>query len=106
MALSLNVFKTYTADLTTSPTVIYTAPTFYTGIVLMAQVTNTTNTTANVTVTYDSTELLKQFDVPGHDAVSAVTGKLVIETGKTLSVSAGVNSALKIVVSVLETANE
>jgi len=110
MALALNVFKTVTAEITTSPTVIYTSPTTYTGIVLMAQVTNVTATTTAVTASYNDgatvTELLKNFDVPGNDAVAVLTGKLVIPTGKTFSVSAAANSRLKITMSILETANE
>lgn len=110
MALALNVFKTVTANLTTSPTVIYTAPTGYTGIVLMAQVTNVTSTTTAATISYDNgvavTELLKDFSIPGNDAAAALTGKLVIPTGKTFLVSAAANSRLKITMSVLETANE
>jgi hypothetical protein len=111
MALALNVFKTVTAEITTTPTVIYTAPIIgYTGIVLMAQVTNVTATTTAVTVSYDNgatlTELLKNFDVPGNDAVAVLTGKLVIPTGKSFSVSAAANSRLKITMSILETANE
>lgn len=109
MALALNVFRTITAEITTVNTVIYTAPTSYTGIVLMAQVSNVTSTATNVTVIYNGTpavELLKDFSVPGNDAVPALVGKLVIETGKTFSVSASVNSRLKITMSILETANE
>lgn len=110
MALALNVFKTVTANLTTSPTVIYTAPTGYTGIVLMAQIANVTSNTTGVTVSYNdgvtTTELLKDFDVPGNDAAAALTGKLVITTGGTFLVSAAVNSRLKITMSILETANE
>lgn len=110
MALALNVFKTVTSDITTANTVIYTAPTSYTGIVLMAQITNVTSNPANVTVLYGNgvsdTELLLNFAVPGNDATSALTGKLVIQTGSTLSVSASSNNALKITASILETANE
>lgn len=110
MALALNVFKTVTADITTGSTIIYTAPFGYTGIVLMAQITNVTASTANVTFLYNNgvtdTELLKDFDVPGYDAASGLTGKLVVQTGNTIAISANVNSALKITLSILETANE
>ena len=110
MALALNVFRTITAEITTANTVIYTSPTSYTGIVLMAQVTNVTSSPANVTVIYNNgttnTELLSNFPIPGNDATSALTGKLVIQQGCTIAVSASVNNRLKITASILETANE
>ncbi len=108
MALALNVFKTVTADITTVNTTIYTAPSSYTGIVLMAQITNVTSSPANVTVVYsnNNTELLKDFTIPGNDAAAALTGKLIIETGQSISISASANDALKITASILESANE
>jgi general stress protein CsbA len=112
MALALNNFKSVTAEITTADTAIYTAPTSYTGIVLMAQITNVTNSTQTVTVstisasTSAETELFKNFSVPAYDAVSAISGKLVLQTGDQLSVSASTNSSLKITLSVLETANQ
>lgn len=110
MALALNVFKTETANITTVGTTFYTAPASYTGIVLMAQITNTTGTPANVTLQYNNgsanTNLLYNFAVPGNDSVSALAGKLVIETGHSLNISANANNTLQITASVLETANE
>jgi hypothetical protein len=108
MALALNIFKTVTANITTSNTVVYTAPSSYTGIVLMAQITNITSNPANVTLIYsnNSTELLKDFTIPGNDAAAALTGKLIIETGQSISISSSVNDALKITASILESANE
>lgn len=113
MALPLNVFKTATANITTSVTTVYTAPSSpgrYTAIALMAQIANVTATAATVTVLYSKpggdTELLKDFSIPGNDAASALVGKMVIETDCSIKVSASVNGALKITLSVLETANE
>ena len=40
MALKLNVFQTVTKVAPTSPVGIYTAPTGYTGVVLLAQAAN------------------------------------------------------------------
>jgi hypothetical protein len=112
MAL-FNYFKNATADITTTTSTMYTAPTepaAYTAIVLMAQVVNVTSSAATVTVTYSKpggdTEIVKDFAVPGNDAVSVVTGKLVIETGCSIKVVGSANNTLKITVSVLETANE
>jgi hypothetical protein len=110
MAGALNAFKTLTAEITTEDNVIYTSPPGYTGIVLMAQVSNVSETTSNLTFTLVSqtanTELLKGFEIPRNDAVSATVGKLVIETGNSVKVSSSANNQLKIVLSVLESANE
>lgn len=110
MATALNVFKTVTHVITTTKDTIYTAPAGYTGIVLMAQITNVSATTATVLFsTFNGTtetELLKDFQVPAKDAISGTTGKLILETGHSIRVQAGANSQLKITLSILESSNE
>lgn len=111
MALALNVFRTVTAEFTTAETTVYTAPVSYTGIVLLAQITNVTGTSGTVTVSVTNsastvTELLKDFEIPANDAASAISGKLVIETGCELKISASANSKFKLTLSILESANE
>lgn len=109
MASILNVFKTVTAELTTSPATLYTAPTGYTAVILMAQVSNVTTSSAKVTFSHfadsTTTELLKDFAVPSNDAASATTGKLVIQTGHSITASSDTNDSLKVVLSILETLN-
>jgi hypothetical protein len=109
MSLPLNVFKTKTADLTIYDTDIYTAPTGKSSILLLAQISNITNTTGNVTVSHKysgtTTELVKEFYIPGNDSASALTGKLVLEEGHKLSVSASSNNKFKITLSILESVN-
>jgi hypothetical protein len=109
MAVALNVFKTVRGTITTNITDIYTPEIGYTGIVLMAQIANVTGATAQVTVTTrdlanTEVELLKNFSVPGNDAVSATMGKLVIAEGTQLRVSASNGTALKYTLSILESA--
>ena len=110
MASQLNVFKTVTHVVTTTPETIYTAPAGYSGIVLMAQITNVSTSTATVTFSTSdgstSVELLKDFQVPGNDAVSGTTGKLILEVGASIVISAAANNQLKITLSILESANE
>lgn len=110
MAVALNTFRTATAQLTTTFSTIYTCPPEVSAIILMAQVTNVTNTAGNFTFALDDgtnvTELLKDFTLPGNDAVSAITGKLVLEVGQELKVSANTNNKFKITLSILESANE
>ena len=107
---ALNVFKTITAELTTTNELIYTTPSGYTGVVLMAQVSNVSNVTSNVTFILNdntsNTELLKGFEIPRNDAISATVGKLIIESGNSVRAFAGANNQLKITLSLLESANE
>jgi hypothetical protein len=116
MAVALNVFKTVRGTVTLpnngNHVQIYTPEAGYTGIVLMAQITNITTASARVTVTtFDATnltntevELLKDFEVPARDAVSATMGKLVIAEGTALRISSNIGSALKYTLSILESA--
>lgn len=75
----------------------------------MAQISNITASTANATFIHvngpTDTELVKNFGIPGNDAASATTGKLVLEEGQSIKVSANTNNALKVVLSILETSN-
>jgi cell shape-determining protein MreC len=110
MATALNAFKTITSNVTTSLETVYTAPAGYTGIVLMAQISNVSENTSNVTFIINNGtgdfELLKQFDIPKNDAISGTVGKLVIETGSSVKISSSANNELKLILSVLESANE
>jgi hypothetical protein len=109
MGTVLNIFKTVTAEITTTSAPIYVTPNGYTAIVLMAQVSNISSSAATVTASHyfssTTTELLKNFSVPANDAVSATMGKLVLESGHSFVASASSNGTLKIVMSVLETLN-
>ena len=107
--MALNVFKTRTLVLSTTSTVVYTAPTGYTSVVIMAQVSNTSNAAISVTVSHRAgatdTELVKGFNIPVNDSASVTTGKLVLETGQSVVASASVASSANIVLSILDTSN-
>jgi hypothetical protein len=109
MALALNVFQTVTAVVPTSPTVVYTAPVGYTGVVLLAQVANIGATSQDITFVHrrssTDTELLKQYPISANDTSSLITGKLVLESGDRLVLSGSNASNLKFVASLLETLN-
>lgn len=113
MALALNVFRTITKIATTSPVGIYTAPIGYTGVVLLSQVTNIENiphtvsfshqrTVAGVAVT---TEILRDFVIPGNDSANLLAGKLVLEEKDVLVLSANTSIGIKFIGSILETLN-
>jgi len=107
--LALNRFKTETIVLTTNDQTIYTAPTGYTGIVLYAHVTNYADAATTVTLSHvrssTTTEIIKEAQVPVNDAYIPLDGKLVLQTNDSIKGSAGANTTLKVLLSVLETAN-
>jgi hypothetical protein len=109
MALALNVFQTVTAVVPASPTVVYTAPVGYTGVVLLAQVANIGATSEDVTLVHrrssTDTEMLKEYPISANDTSSLLTGKLVLESGDRLVLSGSNASNLKFVASLLETLN-
>jgi hypothetical protein len=109
MALALNVFQTVTAVVSTSPTVVYSAPVGYTGVVLLAQVANIGSTSEDVTFVHrrsaTDTELLKEYPISANDTSSLLAGKLVLESGDRLVLSGSNASNLKFVASLLETLN-
>ena len=109
MALALNVFQTVTAVVDTSPTEVYTAPVGYTGVVLLAQVTNIGAISEDVTLIHrrsaTDTEMLKEFPISASDTANLLAGKLVLESGDKLVLSGSDASNLKFIASILETLN-
>lgn len=114
MALKLNSYKTITKVIPLSSAsdvekTVYTAPVGYTGVVLLAQVTNIDTATYEVTLLHRrgavDTEMALDFPVPGNDSINLVDGKLFLETGDQLIVFGNTNTNLKFISSILETLN-
>ncbi len=109
MALALNVFQTVTAVVSVSPTVVYTAPVGYTGVVLLAQVANIGASSADVTLVHrrssTDTEMLKEYPISASDTANLLAGKLVLESGDRLVLSGSNGTDLKFIASILETLN-
>lgn len=109
MAVILNKFKTVTKVLTTGNQNLYTPDAGYTGIILMAQVSNITSSASTATVSYYDnvtyTSLIQGFSIPANDSTSATTGKLVVPYGSSVWAQAGANSTMHITLSILETFN-
>ena len=109
MPLAQNVFQTVTKVIPTSPVGIYTAPIGYTGVVLLAQVTNTDSVTKTVSFGHrrsgTDTEIVKDLAIPASDTANLLPGKLVVETGDTLTMVGSTTATLKVITSVLETSN-
>jgi len=113
MALPLNVFKTVTKIAPTSPVGIYTAPTGYSGVVLLAQAANIGNIAHNISFSHQrtisgiavTTEIVKDFAIPANDSANLLFGRLVLEQGDVLVLSASDSSNVKFIGSILETLN-
>lgn len=127
--IPLNTFKTKTTVLqsawnTGTTATVYTAPIGVTSIILMTQVANVSTQTQKVTFAHyrnlpvlpDAqgngsqpgnilTELIKDFSVPSNDAASLTTGKMIIESLDSVICYSSADNALKLTLSVLETAN-
>ena len=113
MALALNVFKTVTKIATTDSVGIYTAPTGYTGVLLLAQAANIDSNTHTISFSHQrsvagiavTTELLKDFPIPGNDTANLLPGKLVLESNDVIVLSASDGTNIKFIASILETLN-
>ena len=107
--LALNRFQTVTLEVSTSEQTVYTAPTGYTAIVLYAHISNYGSDESTVTMKHIrssvETEIIKNANVPVADAFVPMSGKLVLETSDSIKIQSSVNSTLKVIVSLLETAN-
>ena len=112
--LALNRFQTVTLEVTNSEQTVYTAPTGYSAIVLLAQATNIGSNTQTINFLHErtvagiavTTEILLGFPVPANDAANLLAGKLVLETGDSLKIGSSSNTDVKFISSVLETLNQ
>ena len=110
-AIPLNTFKTVTLDLTTNAQNVYTCPVSVTTVVLLAQVSNI-NATSSITASANFlrganvTSIIKNTIIPINDAGTLLTGKLILQTGDSLSASCSTNNSGQLILSFLETANQ
>ena len=109
MALALNVFKTVPYIAPTGAVGIYTAPVGYTGVVLLAQAANVGTVTRTVSLSFKrdavTTEIVKGLPVQASDTANLLSGKLVVETGDSLTIVGSTATDLKYLSSILETSN-
>jgi len=113
MALPLNVYKTVTTVVPTSNVGIYTAPVGYSGVVLLAQAANIDTNTHTISFSHKrtktgiavTTEMVKDFPIGGNDTTTLLGGKLVLESGDVLIISASDGTNIKFIGSILETLN-
>jgi hypothetical protein len=107
--MAINVFKNVTANLTTSGATVYTTPLGYSGIVLMAQLSNITGGTVDASLFVNKsgnlTSLVTDFAIPSNDAAGVLSGKLVLEAGQAVFASASANASVQLTMSILESQN-
>ena len=97
-----------TATVTNTIANVYTAPTGYSAVVLLAQVSNLTGGTITVSgniyqITGNNVSLVQSAPLPSNDAINLVGGRLILQTGDSFAVGANVNGASQLVLSLLET---
>lgn len=104
MALPLSVFKTLTNEVPTVNTEIYTAPTGYNTIILLAQTCNAGASPESVTFSIKRGSLeipvIYSYEIPVSETLPMVQ-RLVLETGDKLVIG-GTSTDLKYVISLLE----
>jgi hypothetical protein len=105
----LNTFKSLTKTVTNVDQIAYTAPIGVSTVVLLSQFVNITSSSGTVTAKIvksgTPTELIKDFAIPGNDAGTVLTGRLVLEEGDQILISASDLNKFKFIFSYLETAN-
>ena len=113
MPLPLNVYQTITKVVDTNTVGIYTAPVGYSGVVLLAQAANIGADTHTVSLSHKrsvagiavTTEIVKDLPIPANDSANLLFGKLILETGDALQISANTSTNVKFIASILETLN-
>lgn len=106
----LNEFKSLPYDITTTPTTVYTTPIAIATIVLKIQVSNVSTDPTNVskvTVSHvrgtKKTRVVFEGPVLANDFSIISDGKLVLQEGDSIEVSANSNDTLEMIMSYLET---
>lgn len=108
MSGALNIFKTVTANVTTTNTSVYSTPIGYSTVVLLAQVSNidvanTIQVSGSLLRSGNATAFVQNASVPTTDAISLLTGRLIMNYGDSFQVSASANASAQLTLSLLET---
>lgn len=104
---ALNVFTNVTANVTDTMTTVYSPPIGYATVVLMAQISNidagnTIQIYANIANGASSTALVANASVPVADAITVLTGRLILNYGDNFQVRANANGSAQLTLSLLE----
>jgi hypothetical protein len=108
MPAALNIFRTVAVNVADSIANVYTCPSGYTAVVLLAQVSNITSGTLLISgnvyqLAGNNVALVQNASLPPNDAINLVGGRLILQPGDSFAVSANVNAASQLTLSLLET---
>ena len=114
-AAAVNNFKTVTKVVGLTTVNVYTAPVGFVGVFLLAQCSNVGSTTQTISFYHNrvvsgigtvTTEVVRNFSIPGNDTANLLPGKLVLETNDYITISGSSATNLKFISSILETSNQ
>ena len=98
-----NTFKNYTsASVGTGATTTYTVPSSTTSVMIGCNLANRTVSQIKVDVQVAGVYLAKGVPIPAGSALSALDGKIILETTDTVVVTSDTASSCDVIVSVLE----
>lgn len=102
-----NTFKNYSGEATTSGAQVYTVASGTTSILMGGNLANKTGTSVDVSVQIGSGAasdpyIIKDAPVPSGSALGFIDGKIIVEENQIVTVTAGTNSAVDVILSVLE----
>lgn len=107
-ALALNTYKTVSIAVTTGLTTAYTTPNGVSSIHLFSVVSNISSGISTVTVFYNKAgtqyELIKNARIPATDALSPISGSLVLEVGDKIEIQGQTDDTMRFTMSILESA--
>jgi len=114
-AAAVNSFRTVTKVVGISTEEIYRAPVGFVGVFLLAQCSNISAGTQSISFYHNrnvsgfgtvTTEIVRNFAIPGNDTVNLLPGKLVLETDDFITINGSSATNLKFLTSILETSNQ
>lgn len=97
-----NVFKNYTGEATTGGAVIYTVPAATTSVILGLNLANKTGAAVTASVQLGTTYIIKDASISTGWALSVLEGKVIAEATETITVTASANTAVDVIISVME----
>lgn len=97
-----NTFKNYTGTASTTGATIYTVPGSTTAVIIGLTLANKSASAETVSVQLGSTYIVKDAPLPVGSTLSPLDGKIIGEAADTIVATAAANSAVDVIVSVLE----
>lgn len=97
-----NTFKNEVGVATTGGATIYTCPSSTTTVVIGIVLANKSASSVTGSVQIGSTYVVKDAPIPVGSALSPLDGKIILEATDTVVVTASANSAVDVVLSLLE----